>query len=125
MKQIIIIDDNEEFLNEISEALKIKGYRVNAVTTAREGLKLIKEDNPDLVLLDLKLRHTTGFKVAETLREDKDIPDIPIIAMTGHFSKEDQEYAESIRGIKTCITKPFDPEKLFREIEKVVYKEKN
>ncbi|MGM0442170.1 MAG: response regulator [Elusimicrobiota bacterium] len=123
MKRIIIIDDNKEFLDEVAEALKNNGYRVDSSTTGKEGLELVRENKPDLILLDLKLRNTSGFKVAETLKKNKDTADIPIIAMTGYFSKEDRKYAVSMSGIKKCLTKPFDLDILFEEIEKAIHEE--
>jgi DNA-binding response OmpR family regulator len=69
------------------------------------------------MLLDLKLPGISGFEVAHTLKITAITSDIPIIAMTGHYTEEERKYAINICGIKRCLTKPLDIEKLFEEID--------
>lgn len=117
MNKILIVDDNKEFLEEITEAVKTAGYRVRPETEGKNALEYARKKHPDLLLLDLKLPDISGFEVAHNMSCTAITADIPIIAMTGHYSEEERKYAINICGIKKCLTKPLDIEELFKEIK--------
>lgn len=119
-KKIAIIDDNKTLLEELSEILKSVGYETNTADDLDSGIVMIKEFRPDLLLLDLKLKQGSGFELADRMRMTDNLPDIPIIAMTGYFTEKDHKLAMSICGIKKSLIKPLDIECLIDEIENVL-----
>ena len=88
-KKIVIVDDDKEILSELELLLKPEGYKTVACADAGAAVETILKTSPDLVLLDLKMDKVSGFQVADRLKDFGDTKDIPIIAMTGHFSDEE------------------------------------
>ena len=119
-KKILVVDDNEEFLDELREMLELSGYAPLATTDSITVLDQVRMAQPDLVLLDLKMQRKSGFQVADELKKCPETVHIPIIAMTGYYT--DEEYAQLINscGIRKCLKKPFNPLDVIAEIEELV-----
>ena len=119
MKKIMLVDDDKEFLNEMSEILKLSGYEVflfsdsTNVTTETISLK------PDLILLDLKMDNKSGFKVADELRLTKATKDIPVIAITGVFTKPEHKLLMKVCNIRELLIKPIKPLDIIAVIERI------
>ncbi|MBU4304763.1 MAG: response regulator [Candidatus Omnitrophica bacterium] len=118
-KIILIVDDNEDFLEEIMELLLLSGYAPIITSESITVLEQAKKIKPDLVLLDLKMKEKDGFQVARELKECPETRDIPIIAMTGYYT--DEQYAELINTCRVCkcLKKPFNPLDVISEIEQI------
>ncbi|MDD2751836.1 MAG: response regulator [Candidatus Omnitrophica bacterium] len=115
-KKVMVIDDNQEFLEELKEMFSLNGYStvtINDSLLAREAAILEK---PDIILLDLKMPGKSGFQVADEIRSFSQLYRVPIIAMTGVF-KENYGPLLNICGIKKCLKKPFSPLDIIAEIE--------
>ena len=85
-KKILAIDDDGVFLKLLGKVLGDKGYQVVAAASGQEGLKLLFEQRPDLVLLDVVMPKMDGWQTCERIR---DLSDIPIIMLTGGRIDED------------------------------------
>ena len=119
MKKIMLVDDDKEFSQELGDSLKINGYNVVTVNDAGEALKTAKHEKPDAILLDLKMPKKSGFQVAHELRDSADIAPIPVIAMSACYKNGDFSIM-AVHGIKKCLSKPFTPERVIKEIESVL-----
>lgn len=117
MKKIMVVDDDKEFLNEVSEILRLSDYQVVAVYDETKVLKIAEKEKPDLVLLDLKLGRESGFNLARELRGLQVMAYVPIVAVTGYYT--DAEYSELMRvcGISRHLTKPISPQEMIILIE--------
>jgi CheY-like chemotaxis protein len=83
-KKVLMIDDDPEFVEAISNLLDAKGYDVVTASNGEEGVKKAKAENPDLILLDVMMTtKNEGFNVARELHDNEKLKDIPIIMMTG------------------------------------------
>jgi len=87
-----------------------------AVDDAVSAVTIASEENPDVVLVDLKMPEKTGFQLADELRHLPGLSNIPIIAMTGFF-RDNYASLMSICGIRKCLKKPFNPLDVISEIE--------
>jgi len=107
--KILIIDDDIEICRSFSEWLKDKKYLTEFVTKGTEGLEKIKQEDYDVIILDIKMPDIDGIEV---LRQAKEIvPDIPIIILTGYASTESA--VEAVRyGAYDYISKPANMHKL-------------
>ena len=119
MKKILVIEDNEINQDLIIRRLKKQGFDVCFASDGEQGLKLIKQDNPDLVLLDMSLPKMDGWSVAKASKGDPGTQDIPIIALTAHAMQGDREKAIEA-GCDEYETKPIQFKQLLTKIEKLV-----
>jgi len=120
-KKIIIIDDNPDYVFSMETFLKFKGFVVLATGDVKKGLVLIKEERPDLILLDIMMETTfSGFEVCQQIREDPDLGYIPIIAISG--MGEDLRYffekgtREELFNPDDFFEKPVDKNRLLLRI---------
>ncbi len=119
-KKIMVVDDDKEFLDELGETLILSGYNVNTVNEASEALSAATKIKPDLILLDLKMKGMTGFEVANKLKSFDNTMGIPIIAMSGFFTAEEDDTLLSFFEIHNCLRKPFNPLDVIAKIEAVL-----
>jgi two-component system cell cycle response regulator DivK len=82
MKKILLIEDIEDSANIVRKVLTANGYEFLWARTAKEGLQLAKEIQPDLILLDLGLPDMDGQTISFYLREEPSLSKVPLVAMT-------------------------------------------
>lgn len=119
-RKIMIVDDDKEFLEELNEILLLSGYEVIAVNEAESVLETAVKTKPDLILMDLKMPVKTGFQIADELRHFTELSHIPVLAMSGFFTKKEHQLLMKICGIKKCLKKPFNPLDVITQIEKIL-----
>ena len=126
-KRIMVVDDDREFLQELTETLQLSGYEVNPVVDACEAFPLAAKIKPDLIVLDLKMKGMTGFEVANKLKNFTTTSAIPIIAMSGYFTATEDDTLLSFFEINNYLRKPFNPLDIITKIEIALkeYKRKN
>jgi len=116
-KKIMIVDDDNEFLEELKQTLNLSGYDVAAFSDGTSALGIVSRVKPDVILLDLKLRGKSGFQVAYELKSFPETANIPIIAMTAYYTEEEHTELMNMCGIQTCLIKPFDLPDAIAKIE--------
>ncbi|MCS7053937.1 MAG: response regulator [Ignavibacterium sp.] len=120
MIKIAIIDDDPDILDASSLVLKSKGYEVITATNPEDGYKLIKEQNPSLIILDVMMNEPDdGFFLAQKLRREK--IDIPIIMYTSVSKTLGLEFAAGeMIPVDDFVEKPISPETLIQKVEKLL-----
>jgi len=115
MATILVIDDDHFFTELVSLHLLLAGHTVQVAKDPEEGLRVIVDSLPDLILLDLDLPYMSGFEVLEALRSDPAIGKIPVIMLTAH--KDEESYARCDKiGIDGYLTKPLRSDALTEAI---------
>ncbi|MGE5280401.1 MAG: response regulator [Deltaproteobacteria bacterium] len=114
--RVLVLDDDETFLQELGESLRLMEYDVVSTGDTDGFLQLVKHVKPDVVLIDLKMPKKTGFLVAYELREIAEAACLPIIAMSAYI-REEYEPLLSSCGIRKCLKKPFTLKELAAEID--------
>ncbi len=99
----------------VTDLLEVAGYQVIQAETAEAGIERARAEAPDLILMDISLPGMDGLTAAGILKRDQLTKDIPIIALTSHAMKEDEERIMAA-GCDGYITKPIDT----REFPKTV-----
>ena len=115
-KLVLIVDDEPRYLRLLQYNLESVGYRVLAAATGQDALQAAAAENPDLVLLDLKLPDLDGYEVYRRLRE---FSPVPVIMVTARG-----EVVDKVRGLRLgaddYITKPFSAPELLARVEAVL-----
>ncbi|MGB7338708.1 MAG: response regulator [Phototrophicaceae bacterium] len=93
MAKILIVEDNEMNLDMLSRRLERRGYDVIIATDGSQGVILAKEQQPDLILMDMSLPIMDGWEATRRIKSDPDVQQIPVIALTAHAIAGDREKA--------------------------------
>ena len=115
--KILVIEDNEQNLYLIRYILEDCDYEVFSASDGKEGIELAASLLPDLILLDIQLPVMDGYAVARHLRENPDLADTPIVAVTSYAMPGDREKAMEA-GCSGYIEKPIDPDTFEKQVEK-------
>ncbi len=109
---ILIVDDNPDNLEIISTRLEFRGYHVVTAERGEEAIRIVNEERPDLMLLDIMMPDMDGYEVARRIRATEDLAYIPIIFVTARDSTEDKVTGLDA-GADDYLTKPIN----FPELE--------
>lgn len=109
MSNILIIDDEEFLCNKLKDSLSEEGYNVNTANAGEEGVLLAKRDNPDLILLDLRLPDVDGI---ETLEKINALDHVPVTILMSGQGSVDTAVSAIKKGAYDFIEKPFSIDKL-------------
>ena len=116
--KILLIEDNELNKDMLTRRLEKKGHNVVSAGDGLSGMKVAKDEQPEIILLDMSLPIQDGWTTAKRLKEDEGTNSIPIIALTAHAMEGDREKAlES--GCDEYDTKPIDFQGLLNKIDKL------
>ena len=115
-QRILLVDDDTSLLEVISQRLTSWGYEVLTAESGEEGLKLVEEQHPDLVLLDILMPKLRGRDVCAMLKANPKTRRIPVIFMTA-LGMADHVKAGMDLGADDYITKPYDAEDLRERIK--------
>ena len=115
-KQIVVIEDEPDILEVLCYNLEREGYKVCESLDGSEGLALIKQKMPDLVLLDLMLPSMDGLEICRQLKADQRTQHIPIIMVTAKGEESDVVLGLGI-GADDYIPKPFSPRELIARVK--------
>ena len=118
-KLITLIEDEPDIQEIIAYNLKREGYQVGAALNGEDGLTLIEQKKPDLILLDLMLPGIDGLEVCRLLRSRSETRDIPIIMVSAKGEESDVVLGLGL-GADDYIAKPFSPKELIARIQAVL-----
>lgn len=114
MKKIIVVDDDQEVLSVLSEALKTQ-FQVIPTASGREALQLSVREHPDLILLDVNMPEMDGFEVCRRLREQPGTRAIPIIMLTTAAGLDSRVKGLDL-GADDYVCKPFHARELIARV---------
>jgi len=118
-EKIVAIEDESDILEVIAYNLSREGYEVISARDGEKGLRIIKREQPDLVLLDLMLPGLDGLEVCRLLKSDPVTDSIPIIMVTAKGEESDVVLGLGI-GADDYVTKPFSPKELVARVRAVL-----
>ncbi len=117
--KILIIDDDVELTKAVESTLSSVGHDVKFTNEPREGLKLIREQNYDLVFLDLSMPEFSGVDIINNLAEDDLVKEKRIVVMTASAVNDDELKNLVNLGVHSVLRKPVDIDTLLDKIEEV------
>jgi len=109
--KILIVEDNEKNRTLVKDVLEYHGYEVIEAGNGKEGIKIAKENNPDLILMDIQMPVMSGYDAIKILKNNPETKDIKIIALTSFAMKGDKEKIMD-EGFDDYIAKPIDIRRL-------------
>ena len=114
-KRILIVDDIEDNLSLLQAILMEEGYEVDITKDGKSALAKIEASPPDLLLLDAMMPQMNGYEVTQRIRQNKNLPFIPIIMITAY---EDANVPEGLDlGANDFIRKPIDFDELMSRVK--------
>ena len=117
--KIAVVEDNQTNIDLIRYQLDAAGFDIFVEKTGKKGIKMIKEKEPDLVLLDIGLPDIDGVELCKVLRSDVKTKNYPIIMLTARI--EDNDRIEGLKlGADDYITKPYNAEELVLRIKNLL-----
>jgi len=122
--KILIIEDDGFLLQMYSSKLELEGYEVISALDGVKGLKLALTNQPDLIILDLKLPELDGFQILEKLKKDAKTKKIPIIVLTNLSQKQDINKCLNLGADDYLIKAHFVPSEVIERI-KIILKKKD
>jgi two-component system, OmpR family, response regulator len=115
--QILVVDDEENIAFVVSAALKVSGFDVVTADSGRRALAAVKENRPDLVVLDVMLPDLDGFEVCRRFRQDG--VDVPVLFLSALDTSDDRLRGLTIGG-DDYVTKPFSVEELVARVRVIL-----
>lgn len=115
--KVVLIDDDRHVLDVVSMMLARRRYSVVAVRDGRAAVARIREEMPDLILLDIILPGIDGTTIAQQVLDDTRIAHIPIVFLTGLIESEEAQRDGNRIGGHFFLAKPFDADELFEVID--------
>jgi two-component system cell cycle response regulator DivK len=104
-KSVLIVEDNELNMKLFHDLLSAHGYRTILTRHGLDAISLARTHRPNLILMDIQLPEVSGLEVTRWLKEDDDLKDIPVVAVTAYAMKGDEERIRS-GGCEAYVSKP-------------------
>jgi two-component system response regulator VicR len=116
--KIMIIDDEPDTVDLVALVLTNEGYGIIPVYDGRSALDKLKEEKPDLILLDIMMPGIDGWGVYQAIRGNEDTKDIPVVMLTAKSQSIDKMIGLHVVGVDGYITKPFGRRELIEGVKK-------
>ena len=124
VKHILCIEDEPEMIDLIRLILGRRGFKVSGAAGGKAGLQAVRDELPDLVLLDLMMPDMDGWEVYQQMKSDESTRHIPVIVVTARAQSIDKVLGLHIAKVDDYIAKPFSPQELLTSVEKVLSQKK-
>lgn len=119
-KRILVVDDDVMSLRMAEFILSQNGYQVHKAESGMEGLLYLRDEEVDLVLLDVEMPIMSGIQTLEIMKANAELSNIPVIFLTAAADSDTIQEAEK-RGAKDYVTKPFISQDLLNRVDKVLF----
>jgi DNA-binding response OmpR family regulator len=119
-RRVVYIEDDLEMIDLVSLILNRRGYQVKGAHGGRNGLDLVFQEFPDLILLDLMMPGMDGWEVYQQIKANEKTRSIPIIIITAKAQDIDRVLGLHIAKVEDYICKPFRPQELLDSVERVM-----
>ncbi len=116
--KILLIEDNRDFVFIMEEVFEQWGYETSVAYNGSDGIKVAKEKKPDVIICDIGLPVMNGFEVAGCIKEDFELKDIYLIALTGYAGQRDMDLCRE-SGFNRHLAKPIDLNLLFNILSEI------
>ena len=114
-KTVLIVEDNELNMKLFHDLLDAHGYATVGTRSGLEALKIARERRPDLILMDIQLPEVSGLEVTRWLKDDEELREIPVIAVTAFAMKGDEERIRE-GGCEAYLSKPISVGKFIETV---------
>lgn len=119
-KKILLVEDEKIMINLLEKKLTQEGYDVRVAVNGEEGLKAMREEKPDIVLLDIIMPKMGGFEVMEEMGKDPVLKEIPIVIISNSGQPVELDKAKELGAKDWLIKTEFDPQEVVEKVEKQI-----
>lgn len=116
-KKILIAEDERDIRDLIKYSLQLVGFEVILTTNGVEAVELAQSEQPDLIIMDVRMPKMTGYQALEALKSNPRTAHIPIVFLT---ARPDRDRASSMEGVEDFILKPFEIDYLARRVQEIL-----
>ena len=116
MVRICIVEDEPNIIEALRYLFEAEGWQVDVISDGAAAVDVIKTTRPSLVVLDYMLPSLSGVAVAQKLREEPDLSQLPILMLSAKGQEKDKQLAQ-LAGINAFMTKPFANSALLEQIK--------
>jgi DNA-binding response OmpR family regulator len=117
LKRVLVLDDNQDILEIVHEALSYEHFEVKSVSESDKVIPLLEEFNPDLVILDYRVAGENGGELCRQIKSSLEYNDIPVIIFSAYINHNDEMLAY---GCDAIINKPFDLVELIETVNNLI-----
>jgi CheY-like chemotaxis protein len=121
--RILVVDDDPDFVEYTRIVLESQGYEVQTAATTDAALRLMRQNKPDVALLDVMMSYVLdGLNLTRQMRDDPALKDIPIIMISAIVSREEAGVfpTDEYLSVDAFMTKPVDPADLLDQVAKLI-----
>ncbi|MDX1710033.1 MAG: response regulator [Rhodovibrionaceae bacterium] len=119
-KTILIVEDNELNMKLFHDLLEAQGYAILQTRDGMDALKIARASHPDLIVMDIQLPEVSGLEITKWIKEDDNLKDIPVIAVTAFAMKGDE--AKILQGgCEAYIPKPISVADFLATVERFLH----
>ena len=119
MAKILIVEDNALNIKLFCDLLAAHGHEPEAITDSRNALDAARNFSPDLVITDIQLPHVSGLELIRQIRDDKNLAEIPIMAVTAYSATGDEERIRAA-GAQAYVSKPISVVKFAQTVDELL-----
>ena len=119
-KKILFIEDDPFLIDIYSNKIKQAGFSVEVAEDGERGLQKIKEEKPDLVLLDIVLPKMDGWEVLEKIRQEESLKDLKVVILSNLGQKEEVDKGLALKATKYLIKAHYTPSEVIEEIKELL-----
>lgn len=116
-KKVLIVEDNELNMKLFHDLLEAHGYEVAGTRDGLKALEMAREHRPDLILMDIQLPEVSGLEVTKWIKEDDELAEIPVVAVTAFAMKGDEDRIRA-GGCEAYLSKPITVSTFIETVQK-------
>jgi len=116
----MLVDDDRHLLTTIADFLRFEGYEVITATSGKEALSALRKSRPNIILLDIMMPGMDGGDVAQAIRANPVLKNVPIIFTTAAVSKAEERSHDGCIGGESFLAKPFQLDELTARIREAL-----
>jgi len=120
MVKVLLVEDEEIMINLLKKKLTQEGFEILVARNGSEGLKLMKDIRPDIVLLDIEMPHVGGLEVMEEMAKDQGLSNIPVLVISNSGQPIELDKAKELGAKDFLIKTEFHPKEVVEKIKKQI-----
>ena len=121
MAKIVIAEDERDIRDLVAFTLRFAGHEVTAAANGEEAVELAKKENPDLILLDVRMPRMTGYDACREIKKQPALVDTPVVFLSAKGQEEEIETGMDV-GAEEYLLKPFAPDELTSRVREILAK---
>ncbi|OFX07766.1 MAG: two-component system response regulator [Chloroflexi bacterium RIFOXYC12_FULL_59_14] len=121
MAKILIAEDERDIRDLVAFTLRFAGYEVAAAANGEEAVSMAAKENPDLILMDVRMPRMTGYDACRILKANPEMKDIPIVFLSAKGQESEIQTGLEV-GAEEYLLKPFAPDQLTERVKAILAK---